>query len=98
MNKIDNETGNCIFGLCKDFARKPIDQFFKIIDKQTVPKQNQKLFTAIKKAKSTRNYGPTYIGFDDYSQYTDNISNTFEKSIQTLRAIMDTPIKPTNAS
>ena len=65
-----------------------------MIEKQTVSNQNQKIVTAIKQNSIlTKNYGPMYIYFDDYPQYTDEIYRMFEtKLMPTLISVMDTPI------
>ena len=48
MNKIDNEPGDCIFGVCNKFIRNMTDEFFTIIDEETVSLVNGTLFTEIK--------------------------------------------------
>ena len=37
LNNIDNEPGDCIFGVCKSFIRKLMDDFFTIIDDKKSP-------------------------------------------------------------
>ena len=47
-NKIDNESGDCIFGVCNEFIGKRMDYFFTIFDKETASLGNETLLTALK--------------------------------------------------
>ena len=77
LNKIDNEPGDCIFGVFKDFVRKLMEWFFTMIDEENNKNQTKQYLLTLKKSKLTRHFGPIYIIFDDCPPYTDAISDIF---------------------
>ena len=82
LNKIDEKTGDCIFGVCNKLTRKRIDYFFIIIDLGTASFRNMSLFTQLKEdAPLIKKFGLMYIDFDEYSPYSGRISEHFETNV-----------------
>ena len=79
LNKINNEPGYCIFGVCNKFIRKLTDYFFTILDEGTASLGNMTLFTVLKEnAELIKYFGPMYIDFDEYPTYSGAISGFFK--------------------
>ena len=74
LNKIDNEPGDLLLGVCNNFIRKLKYYFFTIIDEETASIGNRTLFTDLKNATLIKHFGPIYIDFYDYPPYSGAIS------------------------
>ena len=56
MNKIDNEPGDCISGVCKYLVRNFTDEFFWIIDELIASIENRTLSTPVKHNATWKRY------------------------------------------
>ena len=75
LNKIDNEPGDRIFGVCNKCIRKMTDYFFTILDEGTESLENGTAFIYPKEnATLIKHFGPMYIDFDEYPTYSGTIS------------------------
>ena len=82
LNKIENEPGDCIFAVCKNFILKLTYHLFTNIDKETPSIENEILYTSLKQnAALTWLSGPIYINFDEYPLYTGSIKNIYITNI-----------------
>ena len=100
LKKIDNEPGDCIFGVCKEYIRKLSDYCFTILDEETTSLVNETLFTGIKEnATLIKHFGTMYINFGEYPPYIGAISE-FLKLISMLifSVVVDYPIQQSKAT
>ena len=73
IEKIENEPGDFISWVCKNFRGKLADCFFKIIVKEIASIENKTLSNNLKTSTLTGNFGPMYINVDDFPSYTGAI-------------------------
>ena len=75
--------------ICKKIDRSVLHNDWKTNSIKPKPKNSYSYKT---KLYIEKHYGPMYIYFDDYPQYTDEIYRIFEtKLMQTLISVIDTP-------